>query len=378
VIAVLAGALLVAGLFVDGWHHVALPNGHDASFFTPWHIPLYAGFNACAIWTITRNARLREMLAPQRGSSRAAAMGPAGLGWVVVGLAIAAIGIVGDAIARSTGGRADGEAIGPPFNLLLFAGAAVVFVVAIRTVAGRTRALRGHPGRGRVDRRVAIPALAALGAAAIAFVALGGTSPRERDDRVGSAIAARPGATTHPRAQADATSADARPTASTSSRAHRTTARRAAPGRHRTARRAATAAHARRLTAAHHARRHHARRHHARRAHRIVPTHRVAVHRRHRAAARPAPRAPARRHRRRPAWRPEVVAAAPSAAPTVVTTTTTTTVADSPSAAPTPATKPSDPVTTPTGGPTPVTTPTPTPAPAPAAGGPGPGRPGPG
>src|SRR5438094_779093 len=115
-IAVLAGGLLIAGLFLDGWHHLYLANGQDGSFFTPWHIPLYAGFNACAIWTITRNERLRLMLAPAGGrGGRRVAAGPPGLGLMLVGLAIARAGVAGDAIARTTHARPAGQALGPPF-----------------------------------------------------------------------------------------------------------------------------------------------------------------------------------------------------------------------------------------------------------------------
>src|SRR5205823_690172 len=148
-IAVLAGGLLILGLFLDGWHHLYLANGQDGSFFTPWHLPLYAGFNACAIWTITRNQRLREMLAPRRAGGRRVAARPTELGMILVGLAVAAIGVVGDAIVRTTGARPDGEALAPPFNLLLFAGAGIVFVVAMRTVLGRAVALRAVAGPGR-------------------------------------------------------------------------------------------------------------------------------------------------------------------------------------------------------------------------------------
>jgi hypothetical protein len=69
-IATLTGGALMLGLFLDGWNHLNLQNGRAGGFFTPWHGLLYAGFNACAIWAITRNPRLRAMLpalpAPRR------------------------------------------------------------------------------------------------------------------------------------------------------------------------------------------------------------------------------------------------------------------------------------------------------------------------
>ena len=61
-VAALTGGLLILGLFLDGWNHLNLQNGKAGEFLTPWHGLLYAGFNACAIWAITRNTRLRAMM----------------------------------------------------------------------------------------------------------------------------------------------------------------------------------------------------------------------------------------------------------------------------------------------------------------------------
>src|SRR5512147_1515747 len=54
----LLATLLVAGLFLDGWNHINLQNGALGSFFTIWHALLYAGFNATALWVVTRNPHL--------------------------------------------------------------------------------------------------------------------------------------------------------------------------------------------------------------------------------------------------------------------------------------------------------------------------------
>ena len=56
-IAGLTGFLLITGLFLDGWNHLNLQDGKAGEFLTPWHGLLYTGFNACAIWAITRNTR---------------------------------------------------------------------------------------------------------------------------------------------------------------------------------------------------------------------------------------------------------------------------------------------------------------------------------
>src|SRR3954454_468691 len=165
-IAALTGFLLILGLFLDGWNHLNLQSGKAGDFLTPWHAVLYAGFNACAVWAITRNARLRAMMFPSRAKTgaRAGAAAPAvDAGKVaLLGIVLAGVGLVGDNLTRAAGSTAP---IAPPFDFLVFTGAGIVFLVAMRAAVARFD----------IDRRVALPAMLAVGAAALAFFALGGS-----------------------------------------------------------------------------------------------------------------------------------------------------------------------------------------------------------
>src|SRR4051812_7822605 len=150
-IAALLGALLVAGLFLDGAHHLALAHGQDESLLSPWHLPLFVGFNACAIWTITRNDRLRAMLRggrPAPGATAAAGPRPAlGAAHIaLVGLVIAALGTAG-----------------PPFGFLVAAGAVIVLGACVHAIVGPIG----------VDRRVGLAAGCAFALTAGAFGAAG-------------------------------------------------------------------------------------------------------------------------------------------------------------------------------------------------------------
>src|SRR4051812_26246073 len=150
-IAALLGALLVAGLFLDGAHHLALAHGQDESLLSPWHLPLFVGFNACAIWTITRNDRLRAMLRggrPAPGATAAAGPRPAlGAAHIaLVGLVIAALGTAG-----------------PPFGFLVAAGAVIVLGACVHAIVGPIG----------IDRRVGLAAGCAFALTAGAFGAAG-------------------------------------------------------------------------------------------------------------------------------------------------------------------------------------------------------------
>ncbi|HEX4744821.1 MAG TPA: hypothetical protein VFW12_09160, partial [Candidatus Limnocylindria bacterium] len=54
----LLACLLLGGLLLDGWNHINLQNGALGGFFTIWHGLLYLGFNATALWVVTRNPHL--------------------------------------------------------------------------------------------------------------------------------------------------------------------------------------------------------------------------------------------------------------------------------------------------------------------------------
>src|SRR3954451_12478268 len=114
-VAALTGGLLVLGLFLDGWNHLNLQNGEAGSFLTPWHGLLYAGFNACAIWAITRNPRLKAMLLPAGLPQLPALTAPR--------LAAAGLGLAGAGMAAGA-------------DVALFGGLAVVLCVALHAAAG--------------------------------------------------------------------------------------------------------------------------------------------------------------------------------------------------------------------------------------------------
>jgi len=130
----LLSVTLVAGLFLDGWNHISLQNGALGSFFTIWHALLYAGFNATALWVVTRNPQLYT-----RGAKPAPYFHPL-LGiplrypLAIGGLALAMVGLFGDLAWHTAFGEETGVArVIAPFHLLLFAGAAGLASAPLRS-----------------------------------------------------------------------------------------------------------------------------------------------------------------------------------------------------------------------------------------------------
>jgi hypothetical protein len=130
----LLSILLVAGLFLDGWNHINLQNGALGSFFTIWHALLYAGFNATALWVLTRNPHLYT-----RGAKPAPYFHPI-LGiplrypLAIGGLALAGVGLFGDLAWHTAFGEETGVArVIAPFHLFLFAGAAGLASAPLRS-----------------------------------------------------------------------------------------------------------------------------------------------------------------------------------------------------------------------------------------------------
>jgi hypothetical protein len=186
----LTGGLLILGLFIDGWNHLNLQNGKAGEFITPWHGLLYAGFNACAIWAITRNTRLRAMMFKGRGAKGGTGAGIArsapqfnSVHVALAGLGLAAIGIVGDGVARASGVVADQGAMQPPFDFLLFTGAGLVFAIALRSAVSNI---------DNFGRRVAVPVVLGVGATAALIIAFGGHAASNSVDQVVRTIAAQP------------------------------------------------------------------------------------------------------------------------------------------------------------------------------------------
>jgi hypothetical protein len=130
----LLGTTIVLGLFLDGWNHINLQNGALGGFFTPWHAALYAGVGATATWVLTRNPHLYLPGREPKAYLRPVLGVPLRYPFAVVGLALATVGIIGDAFWHTLLGEEDGVArvIGP-FHLLLFAGAAGLLAAPFRS-----------------------------------------------------------------------------------------------------------------------------------------------------------------------------------------------------------------------------------------------------
>ncbi len=133
-IGALASLMLMLGLLVDGWNHINLQNGALGGFFTPWHGLLYAGFTASAVWVITRNPHLYlEGREAQPYYHRVFGI-PMRYPLAMAGIALATVGVAGDAGWHTAFGEEEGVArVIAPFHLLLFAGAALLVAAPLRS-----------------------------------------------------------------------------------------------------------------------------------------------------------------------------------------------------------------------------------------------------
>jgi len=130
----LLAMLLVIGLFLDGWSHINLQNGVLGEFFTVWHGLLYLGFNATAIWVVTRNPHLYTRSAKPQPYFHPVLGIPLRYPLAIGGLALATVGLVGDIAWHAAFGRETGVArVIAPFHLLLFAGAAGLVSAPLRS-----------------------------------------------------------------------------------------------------------------------------------------------------------------------------------------------------------------------------------------------------
>jgi hypothetical protein len=120
----LCGAILIAGLFVDGWNHINLLGDSLGPFLTPWHGLLYTGFTATALWLLTRH-QIR------RAWSRHAI--PPGYRLGLAGIALAMTALAGDAAWHTIFGEEQGiTRLISPFHLILFLGAAMLATSSYR------------------------------------------------------------------------------------------------------------------------------------------------------------------------------------------------------------------------------------------------------
>src|SRR5262245_33483973 len=107
-VAVLLGAWLIGALYSDGWAHLNVPNLE--TFFTPWHLALYSGFVAIAVWT--------GWLARRHG--RPGWRLPLGYGLGAAGVLVFAVGGVADLAWHQVFGIEAGvDALVSPSHLVL-------------------------------------------------------------------------------------------------------------------------------------------------------------------------------------------------------------------------------------------------------------------
>ena len=127
----LASIWYVGGLFLDGWAH---NHGKvDQSFFTPWHAVLYSGYAVTA--AVILSAVVRNHLAGYTGRMAI----PAGYELSLLGIAIFAVGGVGDLIWHTLFGiEMDIAALLSPTHLILALGLALIVTGPLRAAWRRT------------------------------------------------------------------------------------------------------------------------------------------------------------------------------------------------------------------------------------------------
>jgi hypothetical protein len=125
-VTVLLATWLIGGIGLDGWAHSQL-EGRLESFFTPWHAVFYSGFVATALWVLwlVQTRRADHVTWTQAA--------PLGYGLGVVGVAVVAVGGVGDLLWHQVFGIETGiAALLSPTHLLLFTGVALVLLAPFR------------------------------------------------------------------------------------------------------------------------------------------------------------------------------------------------------------------------------------------------------
>jgi hypothetical protein len=125
-VTVLLATWLIAGIGLDGWAHNNL-EGQQESFFTPWHGVFYSGFAATALWVVW-------LVQPQRAEHPTWTQAvPVGYGLGLVGVAVFAVGGVGDLLWHQAFGIEQNiAALLSPTHLLLFTGVALILLAPFR------------------------------------------------------------------------------------------------------------------------------------------------------------------------------------------------------------------------------------------------------
>ena len=125
-VTVLLATWLIAGIGLDGWAHSNLERQTE-SFFTPWHGVFYSGFAATALWVLWL---VQTRRAEHPTWTQAV---PQGYSLGVVGVAVFAVGGVGDLLWHQVFGIETGiAALLSPTHLLLFSGVALILLAPFR------------------------------------------------------------------------------------------------------------------------------------------------------------------------------------------------------------------------------------------------------
>jgi hypothetical protein len=125
-VTVVLATWLIGGLGLDGWAHSNL-EGRLESFFTPWHAVFYSGWTATAMWVLW----LVQTRRADHGTWTQAV--PRGYGLSLVGVAVFAVGGVGDLLWHQVFGIEQGiAALLSPTHLLLFTGIAMILLAPFR------------------------------------------------------------------------------------------------------------------------------------------------------------------------------------------------------------------------------------------------------
>jgi Tol biopolymer transport system component len=137
-IAAVLSALIVGGLFLDGWAH---NHGKvDETFFTPWHAILYSAFAIYAIFLLVYAIRQNRVGYGWRHAL------PEGYGLSLLGAGIFAGGGILDLIWHSLFGiEADVQALVSPTHLLLAAGLFLMITGPLSAIWLRDRGTRALP-----------------------------------------------------------------------------------------------------------------------------------------------------------------------------------------------------------------------------------------
>lgn len=121
----LIGAWLVGAVFSDGWAHLNVPELE--SFFTPWHLALYAGFAVMAAWVTWLAWRGR------RPDASPLAWLPYGYRGAAAGLVVFGVGGVTDLLWHEVFGiEVAVDALVSPSHLLLGAGGLLILTSPLR------------------------------------------------------------------------------------------------------------------------------------------------------------------------------------------------------------------------------------------------------